>query len=366
MRNGNNFFRVRGGFTTFCGLLLIPAALAVLLAACSSQRVVPGSAEVILDGKYDIAFPYGGDRKALQSLLESIRLLNSSVYYETFTIPVEDQIKKKDIRPELFKGNRYPKSIYNDFAVGTATIIYYKENRIAVLTCAHVVDFADTLFTYYEIGRTVDENVVATVAIKKRQSNYVTDFPQGDQFEILALDRSLDIVVLGKKIFGEMDKTVRVFRYPLGRARELDWGALVYVVGFPSGKKMITSGIVSSPNRNQNHDFLLDALFNRGFSGGIVLAIRDGLPNFELVGMVNAVAADSEIFLVPRDASDFSELNFNIPYTGDIYARPRKKINYGISYGISIESIEKFLKDNRDKFESAGYQIEGFFRTATF
>lgn len=366
MRSGNSFFRSRRGFTAFCALLLAAAALATLQTACSSQRIVPVSAGVIIDGKYDIAFPYGGDRKALQSLLESIRLLNASVYYETFTFPLEDQIKKKDVRPDLLKRSSYPKSIYNDFSVGTATIIYYRENRIAVLTCAHVVDFADTLFTYYEIGKTLEENIVATVAIKKRQSNYVTDLPQGDLFEVLALDRPLDIAVLGKKIAGEMDKSVRVFRYPRGKARELDWGALAYVVGFPSGKKMITSGIVSSPNRNQNHDFLLDALFNRGFSGGIVLAIRDGLPNFELVGMVNAVAADSEIFLVPRDISDFSEVNFNIPYTGDIYARPHKKINYGISYGISIESIEKFLKDNQKKFESAGYQFDGFFRTATF
>lgn len=337
--------------------------LALLTASCAKRQVV-ASGQMILDGKYDIAFPYGGDYHALETILESIRLLNSSAFYENYSFPLEDRIRKKDITDDLLKDHKYPKSVFHDFVVGSATIIYFKENRVMVLTCAHVVDFPDTVFTYYEMGKVSDESIISTVSFKKKQTNYMADLPQGQDYEILAMDRKLDVAVLGKKLRGDIDRgSVRVFKYPTGAAQELNWGTLVYLVGFPSGKKMITTGIVSSPNRDQNHSFLLDALFNRGFSGGIVLAIRDGLPNFELVGLVNAVASDKEVFLVPRDIGELSDLNFIVPYTGDIYAVPRKKINYGISYGIAIEAIWDFLRQNKDKFEEAGYHFDGLFET---
>jgi hypothetical protein len=348
------------------GMLILLSIIGFAVFSSCTKKQFISSEGPVYDGKYDLAYPYGGDHKTLEKLLESVYLLNSSVYYESYTIPMEDQLKRVDIETDVWKKKNYPNVIINDFAVGTATIIYYKENRVAVLTCAHVVDFPDTIYTYYEVGKVTEDNVVNTVSFKKRQSNYVAGLPQGEDYEILVKDRRLDLAILGKKIHGTPSKSIQVFKYPIGAAKELNWGSLVYVVGFPSGKKMITTGVVSSPNRDQNHDFLLDALFNRGFSGGLVLAIRDGLPNFELVGLVNAVAADSEIFLVPRDVGDFSEFNFNIPYTGDIFAMPRKKINYGISYGISVEAIWSFLKRNRKELENAGYHFYGFFKPDAF
>jgi hypothetical protein len=342
-------------------LILLSVISSVVISSCTKKQFI-SIGEPAPDGKYDLAFPYGGDYKTLEKVLESVYLINSSVYYESYTFSMEDQVKRKDIESDNWNKDRYPNVIFNDFAVGTATIIYYKENRVAVLTCAHVVDFPDTVYTYFEIGKVSEESVISTVSFKKKQRNYIAGLPQGEDYEILAKDRKLDIAILGKKHRGGPDKSIKVFKYPLGAAKELNWGSLVYVIGFPSGKKMITNGVVSSPNRDQHHDFLLDALFNRGFSGGIVLAIRDGLPNFELVGMVNAVAADSEIFLVPRDVGDFSAFNFSVPYTGDIYAMPRKKINYGISYGISVEAIRNFLKRSREEIENAGYHFNGFFK----
>ena len=65
------------------------------------------------------------------------------------------------------------------------------------------------------------------------------------------------------------------------------------------GHKMITRGIVSNTRDDKSDSFLIDALFNRGFSGGIILAIRDGVPNFELVGMAKSVSAKNEYLLTP-------------------------------------------------------------------
>ncbi len=184
---------------------------------------------------------------------------------------------------------------------------------------------------------------------------------EGEGFEILAIDHNLDAAILGKRLNFVAKENFPIFKYPLGAAKELDWGNLIYLVGYPSGKKMLTTGIISSPDRTPDHGFLIDALFNRGFSGGIALAIRDGVPNFELVGMVNAVAADHEMVLTPGEFPNVNDLNLSVPYTGDIYVLSQKKINYGVSFGISIEAISDFIRRNKTNLKSQGYEISNFF-----
>ena len=69
--------------------------------------------------------------------------------------------------------------------------------------------------------------------------------------------------------------------------------------GYPSGHKMVTKAIVSSPNKDRKGSFLLDAVLTPGFSGGIALAVRDGVPNFELVGLVQLVSGRTTYALGP-------------------------------------------------------------------
>lgn len=330
--------------------------------ACT-RYVTYGNAAAIADGKYDTAFPFGGNSEQLKGILDAVRLLNATVYYERYTFEGRDQIRKADIAPSLLRSGKYPKTVFNDFRVGTATLIDFNLNRMAVMTCAHVVDFPDTIITFYaqEGELAEEERLIYQVAFKKKVEYFIADIRQGDSFDVLAADRKLDIAILGKEFLLPPAERLPVFRYPLGSAKELDWGNLLYIVGFPSGKKMITTGIVSSPDRNRNHDFLLDALFNRGFSGGVALAIRDGVPNFELVGIVNAVAADNEIVLVPGEMKHEPDFTTNLYYEGPIYAGMRKKINYGISFGISIESIRDFIQEHRRTLENRGFHIKDFF-----
>ncbi|MCB0275009.1 MAG: hypothetical protein KDI06_09365, partial [Calditrichaeota bacterium] len=120
------------------------------------------------------------------------------------------------------------------------------------------------------------------------------------------------------------------------------------------GKKMITSGMVSPNSRDRGRDFLVDALFNRGFSGGIVMAIRDGIPNFELVGIVSAVAADEEAVLIPDPSYVSDRPAHGQPYIGRPIISPRKVVKYGVTYGIGIEAIREFIAANREAIEGYG------------
>ena len=107
--------------------------------------------------------------------------------------------------------------------------------------------------------------------------------------------------------------------------------------------------------------FLIDAVVNRGFSGGIVLGIRDGIPNFELVGIIRAIPEETEYVLQPERLKNNIQYSPVVPYRGDAYAIQKEDLKYGIAKVIPIEIIEGFLKDNKEKLSDLGYNLEYFF-----
>jgi hypothetical protein len=137
----------------------------------------------------------------------------------------------------------------------------------------------------------------------------------------------------------------------------------VYILGFPSGYQMVTRGIVSNPDPGKDGEFLIDALFNPGVSGGVVLAVKDGVPNFELVGIARAVSAKYKNVIKPGKESHEELYNPNIPYDGDVFVKLEKEIYYGVTFTISIESIADFYMKNREYFISRGYRLDNFFGT---
>ena len=112
----------------------------------------------------------------------------------------------------------------------------------------------------------------------------------------------------------------------------------------------MTKAIVSSPNRDKYGSFLTDAVSNKGFSGGIVLAIRDGVPNFELVGMMKLIPGCQQYYLTPSKEGEWFELDPNMPFKGDVYAESRVDIIYGVAPAIPAELIVDFLHKTRKTY----------------
>ncbi len=338
--------------------ILLVSSLAVLSACTTSvyKDVYP----TLTDGRYDSEFPYKGCSQQLEEVSGTVHMLSSIAYYRSYAFTVDERITRSRLTEDLLSRKR-DKSVYvNSTASGTATTVYYENRRIAVLTCAHVVDFEDTVLAYH-----IDENRRATpflknVAVKEKQSNYVAVFPEGGEMEILAMDRTSDIALLGHTFFLEPSIPLPVFRYPWGKARELEWGTFVYLFGFPSGYKMVTKGIVSSPNKDRRGTFMVDAMFSRGFSGGIALAIRDGVPNFELVGMIKLVSAHTSYLLAPEKENGDVVFDPAVPYNGQIYVERRTEIESGITQAVSVESIREFIRVHGPKLQSRGYALTGF------
>jgi hypothetical protein len=242
-------------------------------------------------------------------------------------------------------------------ASGTATIITCDNRRVVLLTCAHVVGFPDTI-TSFHIGRDHHSTgYIHTISFKEKQTNYVAVFPEGGELEILAMDREQDVALLGKTFESEPFPRPRVFMYPAGRARDLEWGTFVYLFGYPTGHKMVTKAIVSSPNKDKRGAFLVDAVFTPGFSGGIALAIRDGVPNFELVGIVKLVSGRSSYVLVPPVEDGMPDYDPLVPYTGDLYVLKRTEIEYGIVQAVPVETVLEFIEAHRRDLASRGYAV---------
>jgi hypothetical protein len=336
-------------------LMLSVAFLSVLLTAFACTRAVYDDELFVMpDGRYDSEFPNKNGSGELADILESVKMINSIAYYIGYNFSEVSGVREIS-EAALSKANHV--FYFNETSAGTATIIYNYGNRLALLTCEHIVTFPDTMITYYE-----NTDRIRTVSFLRRQTNYVNGIPDGSDLEVIISHKIHDLALIGRE--KESNAYLPVFSYPLGEAKKLEWGSFVYLLGYPKGNKMITRGIVSSPNRNkEDHSFLVDALFNKGFSGGLILAVKDGVPNFELVGIAKSVSADYDLLITPEKHYTRNEMEMNLPYTGDLFVEERSTISYGITNTTSIESIQRFLTANRLRLEELGYDFPYFFKS---
>lgn len=338
-------------------LFLFFLIIIFLLTGGCSRKIYQVAYPTLSDGRYDTEFPYKSCAKELEKISHSIRKLSSIAYYRSYIFKPEASITVDSIITNNYKNYISREIYFNNSVIGTATVIYYMGRYVALLTCAHIVDFPDTTYTYYYDENQEESPFVQSVSFKIRQNNFVADFPERGELEILAMDVKVDVAVLGMIFQRDIIHPISVFEYPLGKANELEWGSFVYIMGYPKGHKMVTRGIVSQPNRDGHGAFITDALFNRGFSGGIVLAIKDGVPNFELVGIAGSAAADFLHYLAPPENVNKSGYSTHVPYEGNIYVKLEKQVNYGITFVVPSEKIHDFIKENLDIFENKGFNL---------
>ncbi|MDP2365153.1 MAG: serine protease [Ignavibacteria bacterium] len=338
-----------------CKNILILIAI-ILVSGCTSvsyETIYP----TLQDGKYDSEFPYKSTSDELRKISETVQRVNSTAFYKIYVFDEKHNFTLDDLKNKKLNQIAIKEAWADNSTSGTAVIVYSQNGNIALLTCAHPITFPDTLIAYRfdEVG--YETKYVESISIKEKQVIYVAGFPEDSQVEVLAQDNKLDIALIGRKFSPQRNILFPAFSYPLGKAKEVDWGTFVYLVGYPINFKIITKAIISSPRRDDAGSFLVDAVINPGFSGGLVLAIRDGVPNFELVGMVQWVPEEEENLIYPENLKTKSSYNPVVPYTGNLYVRKHSSIRYGIAKVIPIESIVIFLIQNKLSLNQKGYYI---------
>jgi len=333
--------------------------ISIFLSACSTvsyQEIYP----TLADGKYDSEFPYKGASDELREISSTVHRINSSVFYKTYTFAESTNLILDNLKNTNLRSIAISEGYADQSNSGTGTIIYFDGGKVGILTCAHVVEFPDTIISYFPDAEGNFTKNIQVVFIKERQSIYAAGFPEGSQFELLVSDKKSDIALIGKDYYVLSDLKFPVFNYPIGKAKELDWGSFVYIFGYPINYQMVTKAIVSNPGRDESGSFLVDAVVNNGMSGGLVLAIRDGVPNFEMVGMIQWVPEEEENILVPKPLKNNERYNPIVPYTGEEYVKRFSSIRYGIARVISAEKISSFLKENSSTLNKKKYYLDHF------
>lgn len=330
--------------------------IAIILCQMSCSRSIYHVAYPTLrDGKYDTEFPYRNGSKELEAITRSVVRVLSMTHYDDYLFAQTDSLVPGKMLPETLK-KAYKKRLTVATVSGTATILAYADRKALLLSCAHIFNKPDTLWTYFADAQTGLPFYVQSMSIQKNREINSTDLREPGPIRILYSDRETDVSLIIKEFDQEPVFPIPVLNYPLGRSADLEWGAFVYLVGFPKGRKMITKGIVSSPGRQGDPSFLVDASFNRGLSGGIILGIRDGVPNFEIVGIATSSYSDNEDVLVPKSNMPYDEL---LPYTGQVFVKRQESINYGLSIAAPAESILKAIQQSREELIHEGFDVNG-------
>jgi len=337
-------------------LILISSQL--LIQTSCTKTIYDVVYPTLSDGRYDSEFPYRNASQQLEEISNSVKMLNYIVYYKSYIFSEDQKVLQSDINDKKIRDRSIDVTYFNETVSGTATIIFYDGIKVGLLTCAHIGSYPDTLYNYFKSSSEKSQRVVKNMAIKVREHYFVNEIPGDIDFEVIVTDKKRDLAILSKRANNDPFQRIKPFKYPIGESSNLELGSFVYIIGYPMGHKMITRGIVSNRRDSESDSFLIDALFNRGFSGGIILAIRDGVPNFELVGMAKSVSAKNQYFLTPAPMNDQSDYEANIPYTGDIHVNKFEDINYGITYTISTDEILDFLNENETQLLQKGFNFK--------
>ena len=81
------------------------------------------------------------------------------------------------------------------------------------------------------------------------------------------------------------------------------------------------------------------------------------MPNFELMGSVNAVSTREASVLCPDPAASPMSLARSYSYKGEIFVDKQLSVVYGITFAVSIENIKDFINDNRRVLEDKGFNL---------
>ncbi|MEA3500046.1 MAG: hypothetical protein U9R41_03380 [Candidatus Marinimicrobia bacterium] len=330
-------------------LILIVLSLMIIF-SCSSQ-LKKSDLNTTLFNEYYSTFNFPKSSTQINTIFNSVKFINSIAFYKTYFFATDSKIKNIDL--DILKTSSVETSYDTKTASGTASIIYNNNSKLAFLTCAHIIDFPDTLYSYHKIN---DLKYIESVAIKQRQQNYINELIDGNKMEILVSDKEQDIAILIKDTYNNWEYSG--LNQLFCDDGQIDIGTKIYIFGYPKGIQMVTTGNVGNIKEN---NYIVDSQFNRGQSGGMVFVTKSDAPNFELLGMAKSSAADFHLLLTPQDDYLSEKYNLSIPYDNNIYLKKYAFINYGLTNVIPINIINKFLKKNKKVLENNGYLLEDFF-----
>jgi len=317
---------------------------------CGTRQVITeGNAG---DGYYKNNAQTDRFRQQVERGFESVRRLQNTVMYRTYLFNPNQTITRSQIGSFNIENVAVASEVESVTNAGTATVLSNNGIKAVFLTASHTVSRPDTVIHIYDIDTGSPEDRVEAVSIKISENHFVIADAGIVGLDLVASNRSKDLALLISNEPIEEQYNLDAIALDPGKFNEVEWGDEVVAMGYPRGVQMITKGVASLSN-HPHRSLVMDLNINRGFSGGIVFALRSDGSGMEWVGMITSAMGERELYLAPEDGIQ-TDYNPEIPYRGESYVKSRPVIYYGISYAVDIDEIRRFVEENRNLLRSRG------------
>ncbi|NOY49144.1 MAG: trypsin-like peptidase domain-containing protein [Chlorobi bacterium] len=317
-------------------------SISTVLGSCGPAKETTLKSSYPGDGKYD-----GADDNIsgiVKKLSPSVVKIDVIAFYKTWILD-DDGLTPDDITDfGLIKAKSVVNETHTESVTGTSVVVFSDTLQVAMITCAHIVNFPDTVYQYYDKAKTR----LKSVSLKQKQKIYESGRPGANLIKVVASDTKRDLAFIVRAL-KNTEAAPPVIPLVAGSTKKLDWGSEIYVLGYPMGNLMLTKGI-ASVDKSTERRFISDALFNRGISGSPVFALLDGGNDYEWIGIAGSAASQTLRYLEPDDE--------NYPDSGNIVVKKKQFINYGITYSISIEEIITFIAENSMNIKNVGIDAD--------
>jgi hypothetical protein len=320
------------------GIVIIRLTMIFLIFLFSSgcKTYPPQSAESAQGKNYFLSAPPSGDvSEALERIARCVKKVYSVASYTTWQFKPDQAVTGFHVQTGRFKMMALGVVSTNETVSGTATVLEYNAKRITLVTCAHIVAAPDTLTSFFEPAGNDANRYIKSISILEKQENWIRDFSVCGPFTVTRIVKETDIAFISSFCDLPPD-SVPILPCRKGDANLLKLGNFAYILGYPHGNLMITSALISPMPKRPNGEFTIDALLNKGFSGGIVLAVNQS-GQFVLAGMVERVQSEHQTWL--RPPGDNLRVPEWIPYSGPMFITSSEQIHYGLNTIIPVNLI---------------------------
>lgn len=331
--------------------VVIFLVLSVFLVSCSGVREVG----IVGDdrGYYKNHLQSQVVRDHIGEGFRSVVRIQNNVIYRTYQFYTDDMPLRSELQGQEFEDVAVESYLDDQSTAGTAIVLSEYRGKYAMLTASHTVFYPDTIWHYHSGSNNQEARYVEAVSVMQ-SVNYILLNERGViKLELAANDSNRDLAIMTNS--ESRANLMTPLSLPIGESDELDWGDIVYALGYPKGAKMVTMGTASRSD-HPTRSILIDASFNRGFSGGALFAVRNGGSGLEFVGIITSALGESETYLAPEILQS-EEFDPDVPYTGDVFVRTAPRINYGITNAVDSEEILEFLRENQDRLNDFGLTV---------
>ncbi|MCA0446928.1 MAG: serine protease [Bacteroidetes bacterium] len=328
------------------------------LMACSSSSEKQGLFSLSTTDTYMNQYPPDLDSDMLETISQSVILVNSMTYYRVYYFPESKNISLPDIKRRSPEAYATELKIKNEPSTGTGLVLQFREGKLAVLTCHHVVVKSDSIWQFYTAKNPAGYPYVRTLAVKINTDLFLPEYPELDKLTILASDQNPDVAILGQTINNDLSLKLEEFKGQIGNSEKLKLGSLAYHFGYPAAQKQLTTGLITISKKRPD-SFITDAVINRGYSGGPVFAYRFNSTEPDWIGMTRSAPIHYEWVVAPME--DFDEsVEVREFSEGKLLIKRQTIQHYGTANIISIRAILDFLNQNQERLQKLGYNLKLF------